>query len=162
MKKASVVYVLFDELIFARDGHTAVDPFRNTCCNVLKYTLAPGRYHLLSMEANTARYANVVTTAGDLEIHAFGMVSYENPDAKHFQYDYHDAELNKIVAAAVNTFAQNAVDVLTDCPSRERAGWLCDSYFSSRAEALFTGENRVEKNFLENYAMCPQSPFLPA
>ena len=90
------------------------------------------------------------------------MVSYENPDAKHFAYDYHDAELNKIVAAAVNTFAQNAVDVLTDCPSRERAGWLCDSYFSSRAEALFTGENRVERNFLENYAMAAPSPFLPA
>lgn len=162
VKKAAVVYILFDELTFARDGGTIVDPFRNTCCNVLKYTLAPGRYRLLSMEANTARYANVVTTAGEVAIHAFGMVSYENPDAKRFQYDYHDAELNKIVAAAVNTFAQNAVDVLTDCPSRERAGWLCDSYFSSRAEALFTGESRVERNFLENYAMCPQSPFLPA
>ena len=92
---------------------------------------------------------------------SFGMVLYENPDAAEFRYDYGDDALNRITEAAVNTFAQNAVDVLTDCPSRERAGWLCDSYFSSRAEALFTGNNLVEKSFLENYALAPQSPYLP-
>ena len=89
------------------------------------------------------------------------MVLYENPDAASYSFDYGDAELNRIVEAAVNTFAQNAVDILTDCPSRERAGWLCDSYFSSRSEALFTGKNVVERNFLENYAMAPQLASLP-
>jgi len=113
------------------------------------------------MEANATRFANVVITDGEAELSEFGMVLYENPDAADYKYDYKDAELNKIVAAAVNTFAQNAVDILTDCPSRERAGWLCDSYFSSRAEALFNGNNLVEKSFLENYAMAHQSPFLP-
>ena len=36
---------------------------------------------------------------------------------------------------------------------RERAGWLADSYFSSTAERYFTGSNKVEKVFLENYTL---------
>ena len=155
------LYILFDEVMVDKGTYREVSPFRNTCCNVLKYTFAPGEYTCISMEANATRYANVVITEGEAELSDFGMVLYENPDAADYKYDYGDAELNKIVAAAVNTFAQNAVDILTDCPSRERAGWLCDSYFSARAEALFNGNNLVEKSFLENYAMAHQSPFLP-
>lgn len=160
-KADTTLYILFDEIITDHGTHREVSPFRNSCCNVLKYTMTAGEYDLLSYEANSARYATVVVTEGTADLKNFGMVLYENPDAANFTYDYGDDRLNKIVAAAVNTFAQNAVDVLTDCPSRERAGWLCDSYFSSRAEALFTGKNLVEKSFLENYALCPQSPFLP-
>ena len=151
------VYILFDEVL--TNGFP--NPFRNDCCNVVKYGLRAGEYNLLSFEANTARYAVCCVTGGEAEIADFGMVKYENPDAASYEYDTGDAELNNIIKAAVNTFAQNAVDVLTDCPSRERAGWLCDSYFTSRSERLFTGKNPVEKSFLENYAMCPQSPFLP-
>jgi alpha-L-rhamnosidase len=53
------------------------------------------------------------------------------------------------------------VDVLTDCPSRERAGWLCDSYFTGKAEQLMTGFNRVEHNFLQSYLFAPPLPQLP-
>lgn len=151
------VYILFDEVL--TNGYP--NPFRNDCCNVVKYSLKAGEYRLISFEANTARYALCCITGGKAEIADFGMVKYENPDAASYEYDTGDEELNSIIKAAVNTFAQNAVDVLTDCPSRERAGWLCDSYFTSRSERLFTGKNLVEKSFLENYAMCPQSPFLP-
>ncbi|MHB8336004.1 MAG: alpha-L-rhamnosidase-related protein [Ignavibacteriaceae bacterium] len=40
-----------------------------------------------------------------------------------------DDSLNEIYSAAVQTFRQNSVDIFADCPSRERGGWLCDSYF---------------------------------
>ncbi len=153
----TILYITFDEIITDR----GVDPFRNDCCNVVKYALPAGEYDLLTFEANSCRFATVTVTEGSAAVTDFGMVTYENPDAAKFAYAYGDAELDRIVAAAVNTFAQNAVDVLTDCPSRERAGWLCDSYFSSRAEALFTGENRVERSLLENYALAPRSPYLP-
>lgn len=153
----TTLYITFDEIITDR----GVNPFRNDCCNVVKYTLPAGEHDLLTFEANSCRFATITVTDGSAAVTDFSMVIYENPDAAGFTYDYGDADLNKIVAAAVNTFAQNAVDVLTDCPSRERAGWLCDSYFSSRAEALFTGESRVERSLLENYALCPQSPYLP-
>lgn len=160
-KKDTTLFLQFDEILTDKGTYKEVSPFRNGCCNVLKYTMPAGEYDLISFEANATRFASVVLTEGEAEISGFGMVLYENPDAGDYQYDYQDEELNKIVRAAVNTLAQNAVDVLTDCPSRERAGWLCDSYFSSRAESLFTGKNLVEKSFLENYAMCHQSPFLP-
>ncbi len=160
-EKDTTLYISFDELATQKDGYTEVNPLPNNCVNVLKYTLKAGEYHPISFEANSARFACVSVTCGAVDITDFGMVLYENPDAADYKYDYHDDELNSIVAAAVNTFAQNAVDVLTDCPSRERAGWLCDAFFSSRAEYLFTGDNLVERNFLENYLLCPQLPELP-
>ena len=54
--------------------------------------------------------------------------------------------------AAVETFCQNSVDLITDCPSREWAGWLSDSYFSAEAEYILTGDNVRERAFLMNYA----------
>lgn len=160
-KKATTVYITFDELANKRDGYTEVNPLPNNCVNVLKYTFEPGEYCPISFEANSARFACVSVTCGEADITDFGMVLYENPDIGNFKYDYHDEELNSIVEAAINTLAQNAVDVLTDCPSRERAGWLCDAFFSSRAEYHFTGDNLVERNFLENYLLCPQLTELP-
>lgn len=160
-KTPSTIYILFDELISDRGGHFEVEPFRGTCCNVIKYTVPEGKNAFIAFEANSARYSTVVVTNGEADVDEFGMVLYENPDAASFKFDCHDDTLNAIVKAAVNTLAQNAVDVLTDCPSRERAGWLCDSYFSSRSEALFTGKNLVERNFLENYALCDESQFIP-
>ncbi len=154
--------LVFDEIATERGDHLEVSPLRNSCCNVIQYTFErAGEHRIVTFEANAARYAAVVIRNASARIRDFGMVLYENPDAADFRYDYHDPALNRITEAAVNTFAQNAVDILTDCPSRERAGWLCDSYFSSRAEALFTGKNLAEKSFLENYALCPPSPWLP-
>ena len=31
---------------------------------------------------------------------------------------------------------------------------MCDSYFTSKAEQYITGENKVERAFLENYVLC--------
>ncbi len=154
-------YIIFEEVVVEGEDHKKVDPFRGTCSNIVKYELKKGEYHLLNFEANSARFAAIAVMGGRAEINEFSMITYENPDAENFRYDYGDEELNLIVKAAINTFAQNAVDVLTDCPSRERAGWLCDSYFSGRTEAHLTGKNLVEKSFLENYALCGQRPTLP-
>jgi len=48
-----------------------------------------------------------------------------------------------------------------DCPGRERAGWLCDSFFTARAERDFCGSNPIEHSFLENYLLPGRYPFLP-
>lgn len=159
--QSATVYLIFDEVAEITEQGSRIDPFRNTCCNVIKYHLQPGRYSLLSFEANSARFVSVVVTNGSLNLCRMGMVLYQNPDTENFSQYTGDAQLDKIIEAARHTFAQNAVDLLTDCPSRERAGWLCDSYFSSRAEALFTGKNLVEHNFLENYILSPQLSALP-
>ena len=57
------------------------------------------------------------------------------------------------VATGKLGFAHNAVDLFTDCPSRERAGWLCDSFFTARAEYALFGSTEVEDAFLENFVL---------
>ena len=64
-----------------------------------------------------------------------------------------DKRVERVFEAARNTFMQNATDIFMDCPGRERAGWLCDSYFTAIAERLFTGKNTIERAYLENYIL---------
>jgi len=80
------------------------------------------------------------------------MIEYKHPPISktiEFQKEKHRVIFN----AAVETFRQNAVDIFMDCPLRERAGWLCDSFFMGRAEKIFTGDNKIEKHFLTNYLL---------
>ena len=72
-----------------------------------------------------------------------------------------EPELRAIVEAAKATFAHNAVDLYSDCPSRERAGWLCDSFFTARAEYFLTGESRIEEAFLENFRLYTPDGSIP-
>lgn len=166
LKKATL-YIIWDEIIWdddQKDDNKSKNIcfYRNTCCNVLKYQLEPGDYNLLQFEATSAQYAKIIVIEGEISINEFSMVLYENKNAYDLKFECEDKPLQSIVEAAANTFSQNAVDVLTDCPSRERAGWLCDAYFSGKAEKLFTGKNEIERNFLENFIMADQLPQLPA
>lgn len=159
VRKKATVYLLFDEIVTpTKEEGLYIDICRLQCCNVIKYVLEEGKYTLQSFAPYTARYARVAVMQGEVEIHGLGMVTYENPDVK-LQFVCEDEQLTSVVEAACASFRQNAVDVLTDCPSRERAGWLCDSYFTARAEKFLTGENRVEKNFLQCLLLAPELPF---
>jgi alpha-L-rhamnosidase len=86
---------------------------------------------------------------------------YSYPENKQAAFNSSNKKLNAIYAAARQTFRQNAVDIFMDCPSRERAGWLCDSYFSAIMEKDFTGKSAVAFNFYENYALPDSFAFLP-
>lgn len=158
-RKKTTLYLLFDEIAErTEEGGLSIDVHRLQCCNALKYVLEEGSHSVLSFAPYTARYVRLALLDGEAEIKNFGMIAYENPDDK-LNFTCEDAELLQVIDAARATFRQNAVDVLTDCPSRERAGWLCDSYFTARAEKFITGENRVEKNFLQSLLLAPALPF---
>lgn len=151
-KRPGVVYVVFDELLWeeAGKGKNYVDFKRNGCSGVHKWTVEnAGVFRVASFEPYTVRYACVVYTDG-LEVE-ISQRDYENPDCGKLRFSSDDGQVNAIIEAARATLAQNAVDLLTDCPSRERAGWLSDSWFSSVAERFFTGDNAAERAFLENY-----------
>ena len=157
-KSAGVVYVVFDELLWeeAGKGKNYVGFERNTCSSVHKWTIEKGGiFRLSAFEPYTVRYACVVYTEG-MEVRIFQR-DYENPNAGKFRFRSSDEEINSIMEAARATLAQNAVDLLTDCPSRERAGWLSDSWFSSVAEGLFTGDSAAERTLLENYILADKS-----
>jgi alpha-L-rhamnosidase len=163
--KNSKIFVIFDEVDSGNadnvDQPKNINFFRNTTNNIISYNLKSGNYNLISFEPYTAKYIKIIVTNGEIIVNNVSIIKYENADAYLFEFKCQDKKLKSIVSAAQHTFSQNAVDLLTDCPSRERAGWLCDSYFSSQAEKLFTGKNEVEHNFLYNYMTAPQSDALP-
>ncbi len=163
VKKQAEIYVLWKETAVAPSEREALNVSLEggSTCNVIQYRLKAGRYSLLSFEPVSGRFFKVVTLAGEVDVKAFGMTLYEHSDAYLRKEILPDTQLQLIYEACRNTFAQNAVDIFTDCPSRERAGWLCDSFFTGRAEAFFTGNNVIEYNFLENYALSPQLEDLP-
>ena len=82
---------------------------------------------------------------------------YADPESGRRQFAASDERLNRLFAAGRETFRQNALDIFMDCPSRERAGWLCDSFFTARvAQRPVPATPRVEQNFLENFLLPPE------
>ncbi|MDD7715539.1 MAG: hypothetical protein PUJ84_06515 [Mollicutes bacterium] len=151
VKVKAKLFIYFEEISVSKDK-IELNCFRNTTDNYISYELNPGEYNLTSLAPYTLQYLRVVVISGIVEVNDVGVILLENPDSYRLRYKLDDKKIETILKAARNTFASNAVDVLTDCPSRERAGWLCDSFYTGRAETIFTGFNLVERNFLENYA----------
>lgn len=159
VKKESLIYILFDEVDIRDENNPSligISFYRNTTHNCVTYSLKPGHYELTTFEPYTLKNARVIVISGETVVKDLKLIKYENKDAK-IKYEFSNEKINKVLDAAVNTFKQNAVDLLTDCPSRERAGWLCDSFFSGQAETLITGYNLVEEAFLDNYSKCDKS-----
>ena len=111
----------------------------------------------MTAEPYCMMYAEVIAS-GDAEV-VPTLISYENCDTGTPEL-VADEKITAIFRAAENSFVQNAVDLFTDCPGRERAGWLCDSYFTAIAERLFRGNNDIERVFLENIILS-RAPELP-
>ena len=117
------------------------------------YDLQAGEYELESFEPYTMQYVEVF---GDLQtavVEEISMRDYCNSDCHRAKFESCNADLNFIFEAARETYRQNALDIYMDCPSRERAGWLCDSYFTGRVEFALSGKSRIERNFIENYLL---------
>ena len=146
----STLYFLFDEIL-TENGD--IDPLRLECCNVIKINLKRGNYRFMSAEPYGLKYIKLICLGGELEINNLSITETVCPVPIIFDFKTDDEGLNKILAAAKETFIQNSFDIFTDCPTRERAGWLCDSFFLGRAEKSFTGRNLIERNFLENFLL---------
>lgn len=130
-----------------------MDFSRNTCCDIIKWKLKKGEYKLSSFEPYCGKYARINVLSGMVEVLSFGMKLVENPNIRKVEFKCENKNLEKIVHAAINTLAQNCLDVPSDCPGRERAGWLCDSYFIGQAEHYLFGKSNVEQAFLQNYTL---------
>ena len=130
--------------------------------SVLEYFLAAGdKRDTESFEPYTFRFVMVAVKEGAVKLHLAGVRTYMFDTRKVECLETENPVLDSIYQAAVRTFAHNAVDVYTDCPSRERAGWLCDSYFTGKTEYVLTGETKVEDAFLENYRLFQNTGEIP-
>ena len=156
-RKPTAIWLAFSETL--TDGE--IDPYNRDCCNIIKYYLAVGEYNLINFEPYTCKYLKLIVS-GECVVHDLHMVEYKHPPvtAKINIPRSHD-KLALIYEAAVNTYRQNAVDIFMDCPSRERAGWLCDSFFTGRVEKALTGSNRIERDFIENFFLPDEFEDIP-
>ena len=159
-KGETTVYVFESELLTGGrpDG---VDPHRLGDSDLIKWTLPAGKHSLMSFEPYSFRYAKIIVFGSDIELTGFRINRYSFRKIDKKLPDSFSPELQRIFDAAVETFRQNAVDIYMDCPSRERAGWLCDSYFTARTEKCLTGESLIDRNFLENFLLPPKFNFIP-
>lgn len=145
----TTLYMTFDEIQTGDDyGFRWIDVL-----NAVVWKLKPGTYHLLTFEPYVMKYVRFASVGGSVQIRNLKMRRYGYPEISRTLHT-DSVKLRKVFDAAVETFRQNTFDIFMDCPSRERAGWLCDSFFMGRTEYALTGSNQVEHNFLENYALC--------
>lgn len=155
----STIIFHFDEIL--TDGDVNSKKRMADVNNQVVYELEPGIYNLETFESYTFKYLKAIVTKGSCTIHDVYIREYAYPDNPRATFASSNPKLNAIYDAARQTFRQNAVDIFMDCPSRERAGWLCDSYFMAIMEKGFTGKSDVAHNFYENYALADSFQFLP-
>lgn len=142
------IFVTFDEML----SNNIVDPQRMRWNMAVKYKIEKGSYVFTTFEPVSLKYICFSVFGGKVKISDVKIIEYKHPPVKR-TFNIENKSLQRIYDASLETFRQNAVDIYMDCPSRERAGWLCDSFFTARAEKFFTNESLIEKNFLENFLM---------
>ena len=152
----TTIYLTYDEIL-QPDG--SVDFRRTDTMATLTWHLAePGDYALESFEPYGYKYMRVLSVGGRATVSAPYLRTYESPSAARAQFRSSDPVLERIFAAAKASYVANAVDCLTDCPNRERGGWLGDTFFTGRASQWLTGTGRNEKLFLENFSRTEKFP----
>lgn len=144
----ATLVVKFDETLLDGD----VEYHRVSAYNTMIFRVAKGRHKISSFEPYTCKYLKLYAIGADITLHKISS-RFFGADLPKCSLKSNDKELKEIFDAAVETYRQNTFTIFMDCPSRERAGWLCDSFFTGRVENLLYGNSEVEHNFLENFLL---------
>lgn len=160
-KEDSEVYVIFSERL--TKGVIDSGIYRWVSINVLKYDLKKSEipYDLQSFEAYSMQYIGIIVRKGNVEVQDVGLREYSYPVYDKLSLECEDKTLMSIFNAAQESFRQNTVDTFMDCPGRERAGWLCDTYFTGKASLFFTGDAKAETLYLRNFVQAKEFPGIP-
>lgn len=153
VEKGTEIIITFDEIL-AENGD--VNFLRLGTCSAVKWTLNGSEKSIEAFEPEVGRYAKIHCLKGSFTIRKFYLREYAYPEIRDASFSCDDPRLEKLFRAGILTFRENSVDAFTDCPHRERAGWLCDSFFTARTAFDLTGKTDVENVFFENY-MLPDS-----
>ena len=135
-----------------------MDALRTDCCNLFRIDAGKGSYRFCCMEPMGFKYVKFIAPRGSFTLGNIRMIEYICPEPITASYSGTDQTLAMIYEAACESFKQSSADIFMDCPTRERAGWLCDSFFIGRSEKELTGQNLVEHNFLENFLLPDSYP----
>lgn len=157
--QATRLLLVFDEILV--DGQVKFN--RSGCVNALWLELPAGAHgDFEAFEPYTFRYLQVLVWEGAAEVSRVRLRHYINASPLRAAPAGLARPAAQVRSAALWSFRQNALDIFMDCPARERAGWLCDSLFTARAEWHLCGDNPIERAFLENYLRPKTFADLPA
>ncbi|MCX7819918.1 MAG: hypothetical protein N2652_12050 [Kiritimatiellae bacterium] len=156
---SSRVMLSFDELLPERGP---VNWRRLSCASLVDLRLEPGEYTFETIEPYTLRALQLAALEGaEVELLDAWLREFATSGTELARVRASDPAVEQVFEAGRQTFRQNAVDIFMDCPSRERAGWLCDSFFTARTAMDLQGNARIERAFLENFALPDAFPRLP-
>lgn len=153
----SKLIVFYDEILVDGD----ILPYRQRAVNAITLEAEPGTYCFISADPDDFKYLKFAVLTGECTVSDIGLLELACSVPLDESYKGTDEDLALIYQAAVETFRQNALDLFMDCPGRERAGWLCDSYFTARTEFALTGKNIIERQFLEHFLLPDSFRYLP-
>jgi alpha-L-rhamnosidase len=155
----SDLVLVFDEKLV----QGAIDPSGWETVNAVQYSVCKHEnyYKHDTYECYGFRYLVYYAARGTIEVSESFIREFVGSEYHLPELQTKDEELLCIYKAAGESFRQNTLDLFMDCPTRERAGWLCDSYFTGQAAMLFSGNSRVEKVMLENYVLAETFPNIP-
>lgn len=158
-KEDSEVYFVFSETL-AENGQPDSGIYSECTQNVIRYNLKKSDkpYKLQSFEVYSFRYLTILVCRGSIEAKNVSVCEYVYPISDNTHFECADGKLSLIAEAARQTFIQNTIDCYMDCPGRERAGWLCDSFFTAQAAQIFEGGGKTEELFLKNFIMAKDIP----
>lgn len=158
-KEATRLLLVFDEILM--DGEVSFD--RYDCVNSVRLDLAAGAdLDFQAFEPCNFQHLQVLVWTGAAEVSDVRIRNYVNAQTLSEPPRKLAPVLKMVRDAALASYRQNALDIFMDCPSRERAGWLCDSLFTARAEWHLSGDNVIERAFLENFLRPATFRDLPA
>ena len=145
------IVLSWDEIL-GKDG--ALNFSRLGCAAVAEWRIASaGEYELETFEPYAAKYIDVAVLEGRASVDSVWVRTYVSPLADRTSFRASDPALERIFLAARESYRANAVDGFTDCPTRERAYWTGDTFFTGRASAWLSGDGSVERTFLANFLL---------
>lgn len=152
------LFLSYDERIIER----AIDPLSHGRTSVVSAEVKAGKYTVITAEPYVFKYARLTARGASFKIIGLKQIAVSYPASLiSSEFTGDDEAMKLIYDSAINTFRDNTVDVYMDCPSRERADWLCDSFFTARVENVLTGRCDVERAFLYNFLYHETDKYLP-
>ena len=152
------LFILLDELLL--EGQ--VRPYRMGLSSLITVIAEAGKYHLECAMPHTMKYARIMAKGASMTVKGLRLHHIAFPmTAITASFAGDDEAMKRIYNAAMETYRANSVDIYMDCPSRERAGWLCDSFFTARVEHTLTGKSTLERAFLKNFILPESFEYIP-
>ena len=152
------LFIIFDEILL--DGQVRL--FRMGLSNIITVIAKAGKYRLECAMPHVMKYARIMAKGASMTLKGLRLHHIAFPtSAITATFVGEDETMKRIYNAAIETYRANAVDIYMDCPSRERAGWLCDSFFTSRVEYALTGKSQLERAFLQCFILPESFEYIP-